>query len=82
MNKHHIQNVSRTPVMACVGAPSTTAILPCLLTIIADSFAAILSGIGSFSPFITAIGTFTFDIIQTAPLAIRNLPWKVTGPIL
>ena len=82
MHKQHNNNVSRTPVMACTGSPSTTAFLPCLLTIIADSFAAVISGIGSFTPFIAEIGVFAFDTIQLIPLAVRNLPWKITGPIL
>ncbi len=82
MSKNHIQSISRTPVMACVGAPSTTAFLPCLLTIIADGFATLISGVGSLTPLIGVISSFAFDTIQVVPLAIRNLPWKITGPVL
>ncbi len=67
--------------MACVGAPSTTAFLPCLLTVIAEAFATLVSGVGSFAPIIDTISGFTFDTILAIPLAVRNLPWKVAGPV-
>lgn len=82
MNKRHIQHLSRTPMMACDGNPSTTAFLPCLLTVIAQGFAATIAGLGSLTPLFSFISVFAFDVINIAPLAIRNLPWKVGGPIV
>ena len=82
MKQNHLQHVSRTPVMACAGSPSTTAFLPCLLTIISDSFAAVISGVGSFAPLVDFVTVFVGDIFLSVPLAFRNLPWKVVGPIV
>jgi hypothetical protein len=68
--------------MACAGSPSTTAILPCLLTVIADGFAALISGVGSFAPLVDFVTLYVSDIFLAVPLAFRNLPWKVVGPIV
>ena len=69
-------------MMACAGGPSTTAFLPCLLTVIADGFATLINGVGAAAPLIDFLTVFAGDIFQTVPAAIRNIPWKVNGPII
>ena len=81
-NHKHLATVSRTPMMACAGGPSTTAFLPCLLTVIADGFATLINGVGAAAPLIDFLTVFAGDIFQTVPAAIRNIPWKVNGPII
>jgi len=79
----HLNNVSRTPAMACgVTGPSSTLIIPCLLDIVSAVFGSFISLLGPLSTTIGSVGTnFVFNI-ETILLGIRNVPWKVAGPII